>query len=219
MKKTTGRVVALALGILALLLGCAGPAGGWDDGPQLPTTPIEENSDLFVDNGDSTFTFDTNDTAYWTTRGYTLWIPKETVDPFVSKEVTVTKLSGDYRGGYGIIICHYDTGNPDYGETMLVVMIRTTGDYMIGEVTGTKFTALSPWTPFAYLNKGQNAGNTVKVDLVSGEFIVSFNGTEATRFRDEDLPYHTHGANGFLVVISPYDNFPTTHVTVAFKEL
>lgn len=218
--KGIAAALAAALACSLAISGCASPAQG-GEAPEIPTdNHVAEHSELFVDKGDGAITFETNDGAYVSPTGYTLWTPNgATQEPFVERETKLTKLSGDDIAGYGIVICQYDTGDPYVGMTMLVLMIRTDGDYIVGEVNGSTFTALFPWTPSAALVSGYNQANTVKVALESGEFVVSINGTEVKRFRDEAEPYHTHGADGYLTVISPYEDFPEVPVKVLFQDL
>ena len=83
------------------------------------------HSDLFVvDGGDVTFT--TNDPAYWTENGYTLWAPTGgSPNPFASIGRNLVKTEGDADAGYGLVFCHYDTHDSAFAETMLVVMLNT----------------------------------------------------------------------------------------------
>jgi hypothetical protein len=175
------------------------------------------HSDLFVpESGNVTFT--TNDPAYWTERGYTLWAPTGgSQSTFTLLERKLTKTEGDAYAGYGLVFCHYDTGDSALGETMLVVMVNTKGKYMAGEVVGSIFTAFFPWTYSSRLATGLGVANRLKVTLSGGEFVIYLNDEEAKRFIDSEAPLHTQGADGYIVVISPSDSFPQHPVTVRFE--
>jgi hypothetical protein len=220
MTRARSRIPTAWLPLLALALACTGCPSPTktDDGPENPGGGnLEKQSELFVADAGGTVTFTTNDPAYWTEKGYTLWAPTGgSQSPFVSLERTLTKAAGDGDAGYGLVFCHYDTGDSALGETMLVVMINTKGKYIAGEVIGTTFTRLFDWTYSDKLAPGLGVANKLKVTLSGGEFIISINGTEVKRFTDSDPPYHTQGGDGFIVVISPSDSFPGNPVTVVF---
>jgi hypothetical protein len=176
---------------------------------------IEENSSLFVvDGATGVIEFTTNDTKYSEQFGYTLWAQEGGVsDPFTHLNVTLSKLSGNEDAGYGIVFCSYD-------DTMLVVLINTKKEFIIGELTGNLFTVLQPWNNATVLKSGYNQTNIVDITYDSGsrEFDLNFNGVWITTFRDDNAPFHTHGKNGYIVVISPMDDFPNIPVSITFKK-
>jgi hypothetical protein len=212
-----GLALVVALFVLA---GCPiSPRG--DEGPVPVTGAIEQHSELFVAEAESpeTVRFETNDARYWGPYGYTLWTLRPAAQsPFVSREVTAAKESGDAAAGFGVVFCAYDSGDPLIGETMLLVMINTQREYIVGEVSGGAFRELVPWTACAWLKLGYGQENTIALSADSGEIALSLNGREVTRFRDEDPPLHDGGADGYLVVISPLDRFPDVPVRVLFRE-
>ena len=217
--------IILFAALLPLISGCpltpgsdSGPAVGGNDGDVLQV------DDMFTADPDSPghFIFQTNDPAWWGPYGYTLWALKgEALSPFVSRQVQVNKVSGDSAAGYGVVFCHYDTGEPTVGETMLVAMIDTQREFIVGEVTGASFSEILPWTESTFLSRGYNQANVMKVTYDAGEkeFALFLNGGEAARFRDDSGPFHdAGGGNGYIVVISPRDDFPHAPVHVIFQE-
>jgi hypothetical protein len=219
MKRLSPLVLAAAL---VLLAGCPvtpvpEPDAKTDDG----SSGVAQVDTLFVETATDSgqFVFTTNDTAYWGEYGYTLWTLKgAAVTPFASRKVELSKMSGNASAGYGVVFCSYDTGS---GETMLVVMINTQKEYIVGEVTGASFTEIIPWTESASLVAGYNVKNTVSLsyDAAKGDFSLSLTDGAAVTFRDDVEPYHDSGGrNGYMVVISPLDDFPDTPVHVIFTE-
>ena len=208
--------------LIASLAGC--PITPETDRDEYDSTgvTIEEKSELFVESPLNITVFQTNDTGLQGPYGTTLWTSSGmSQDPLVSREVIARKITGDDDAGYGLVFCHYDTGDPAVGETMLVVMINTRCEYTVGEVIGAEFRAVVPWTGSAALSLGYNQNNTIRIeyDSVRGDFSLLLNGVAVTTFRDDEPPYHTGGADGFVVVISPLDEFPETPVHVEFQEI
>ncbi len=212
-----------ALALIAALIALAGCpiSPRTDEGPVPSNGAVEQHSELFVaeDGSPETIRFETNDARYWGPYGYTLWtLRPASQSPFASREVTAAKESGDASAGFGVVFCAYDSGDPLIGETMLVVMINTQREYIVGEVSGGSFRELVPWTACASLKLGYGQENTIALSAESGEIALSLNGAEAARFRDEEPPLHEGGADGYLVVISPLDRFPDVPVSVVFRE-
>lgn len=215
-------MAALALlTAVVLLAGCPVTPRAGDEAEDAQGGGIEEHSELFVDDGGSprTTVFETNDPRFWGPYGCTLWTLRGTPQaPFAAREATASKLSGDGSAGFGFVFCAYDSADPLVGETMLVVMINTQRELIVGEVAAGEFRELVPWTFCAALKAGYGQENTIGLAVDSGQFIVSLNGSEAARFRDDDPPFHEGGADGYLVVISPLDRFPEVPVHVVFRE-
>ncbi len=205
-----------------MLAGCPVTPRDEGQGAAQGDEAIEEHSELFVTQGGEpglpvTTVFQTNDTRYWGRYGYTLWAPTGVQQtPFAGRQVTAAKIGGNAAAGFGVVFCAYDSGTG--GETMLVVMINTQQEYIVGEATGGVFRELVPWTTLPALKLGYNQANTIALAPDGGEYVLAINGTEAARFRDDEPPLHTGGADGYLVVISPLDNFPETPVHVVFQE-
>ena len=103
---------------------------------------------------------------------------------------------------------------------MLLVLINTKREYLIGELTGNAFSELQGWKESSDLFGGYNQTNIMDISLDSGEgvFSLSFNAGSPVIFRDDEEPYHTEGKNGYMVVVSPLDDFPDVPVSVTFKE-
>jgi hypothetical protein len=179
---------------------------------------MEEASSLFVESPAEPgfFAFETNDAAYITDRGYTLWALKAAEQsPFASRTAMLNKSSGSAEAGYGIVFCHRSAE-----ERMLVVMIDTQQEYIVGEATGSAFTAIVPWTASAYLKKGYNQDNELglRLDQATRTFTLALNGVDVKTFSAIETDYELGGGNGYLVVISPWDEFPGTPVSLSFRE-
>ncbi|MCL2293349.1 MAG: hypothetical protein FWC36_00550 [Spirochaetes bacterium] len=161
-----------------------------------------------------------NDNMYWTEYGFTLWAVEsgDGEDIFSSREVTLSKISGDRIAGYGIVICQ--KMRDGYGQTMLTIMINTTGNYAIGKVVGGNYHHMKRWTHSNFLLQGFGRPNVLGItyDNDEKEYTLVINGHEALRFKDENEPVHEGGRSGYIVVISPQDIFPQNPVEVIFLE-
>jgi len=178
------------------------------------STEIEQNSSLFSeDSSTGVVSFTTNDTRYNGQYGYTLWTEGTAeYTPFTHLNVTLSKMSGSDTAGYGVVFCSRD-------DSMLIVLINTQKEYLIGELTGTAFTPFSDWQESADLVSGYNQTNILDIarDPGTGTFALAFNAGDPVTFRDDEEPYHTGGRNGYMVVVSPLDDFPDIPVSVTFK--
>lgn len=212
----------LAVGCLSILVaGC-------------PITPVEEppepgfesdgtvgiDSELFSSDSEdpSVTVFKTNDPDHWTTNGYTIWALSDTAPrDFVSIDVSLSKISGNSTAGYGLVVNQYY--DDEFGTVLLVLMINTEGEYIIGEVVQNQFFPFQPWKSSSYLVSGYNQSNriTLSYDGDSDEYSLRFNGNEETVFEDNEAPYHTRGYGGYVVVISNLDSFPETPVETRFE--
>ncbi|MCL2720156.1 MAG: hypothetical protein FWD47_02315 [Treponema sp.] len=175
-------------------------------------------TELDINDGYTKTTFSTNNKNHWTYEGFTMWtVWGDDVTPFESRTVKMEKPSGHSSGGYGIVFCHGEyeiNGSNTY--VMLVVMIRNSGQYIIGKVIGGDFTDFSWWKPFT-----QRTGiNEIKVDYIesSNEYRLTINDVELERFSDDSIPVLTGGKNGYIAVVSPLDNFPITGININFYE-
>lgn len=208
-----GREFAVLI-MAAVLAGCPSPQDTID--PELPSgESIEEVSTLFVkDSETGIVAFETNDSGYTGEYGYTLWTEGETIySPFTHLNITLSKLSGNSDAGYGVVFC-------STGTSMLLILINVNREYLIGELDGNVFTVIQEWSETEDLYGGYNQGNVLDLvyDSSAEEFSLSFNGNGTVTFRDDEEPYHTEGRNGYMVVISPRDEFPEVPVSVTFKE-
>lgn len=179
---------------------------------------MTEASSLFAPSATdpSLIAFSTNDSAYISDRGYTLWALKAAAqNPFVSRKAMLNKTSGSAEAGYGIVFCHHGAD-----ERMLVAMIDTQGEYIVGEALGSSFSEIVPWTSTTCLKRGYNQDNAIEVSLDSGTrtFTLAINGTAVKTFTAIESTYDLGGDNGYIAVISPWDSFPETPVSVNFRE-
>lgn len=207
---------AAALGIL-LLSECPLTTGTEEENG-VPGEDLQQRSDLFLqpEGASGQYVFFTNDPDLWGPCGCTLWtLTGKRQEPFAARELQLQKVSGDLSAGFGVVLCHRE--DPELGETMLVVLINARRQYTIGEVSGTHFNFLVPWTGCPALTDGY-ALNRLRL-LSDGEgFELYFNGVLACRFLDEEEPLHAGGNDGLIVVISPLDRFPESAVHVVFQE-
>ncbi len=180
------------------------------------TAVIEENSTLFVEEAETGLVnFTTNESRFLGTYGFTLWMETGQVeDPFTALSVQLTKYSGVEEAGYGIVFCSGE-------NSRLVLLINTRGEYIIGELAGNSFTVLQEWTSTADLKKGYSQTNKADIayDQDTGNFTLTFNDGDAIIFRDDEEPYHTSGAPGYIAVISPLENFPDVPVSIDYEFL
>lgn len=212
-----GSRLALAALLLLSLPGCPRqselpPVTAPEDAP----SPARKD-ELFVRDPETGKTvFSTNDPANWSENGYTIWTISGSEDEaFSSMEAELAKTEGDPTAGFGIVFCHHLT--PE-GETALVLMLNASGEYVVGELLDGRFREIITWTSSSEIKPDLNRANRVGVALADGEFILSMNGAEVGRFRDEEAPFHERGGRGYVVVISPLDDFPRSSVTVVFGE-
>jgi len=161
-----------------------------------------------------------NDNAYWSEYGYTLWTVENGAgeELFTTREVCLSKITGDKIAGYGIVICH--KMRVGYGETMLTIMINTEQNYAIGKVIGGNYKSIKSWTYSRYLEKGYGRPNELNItyDKENKEYTLTINDNEIEKFKDETEPVCEGGRSGYIVVISPQDKFPQTPVEIIFLE-
>ena len=211
----------LSAALLAVLLcGCPFTSDRPPDDSDASAT-VTERSDLFVEQNGTPglYVFQTNDPDLWGPYGTTLWALLDTnQQPFRDRELDLAKVSGDAAAGFGAVICHYAGGTSGQDETMLVILINTRRQYLVGEVNGAVFQPILPWAEASSLNAGYNVPNRLRVEYDGQEFSLFFNQALTATFKDEVQPYHSGGTDGQLVVISPLDRFPGTPVHVLFWE-
>jgi hypothetical protein len=187
-----------------------------DDG----TDPVEIINDLFVPGDEEgEIIFETNNPQYWSEYGFTLWYLLEGEDqPFSTREAVVSKISGNATAGYGLVYCFRDDN--EYGETFLMVMINTVKEYIVAEVTGTGFNEIIPWTESEALRAGYNQNNELRLEYnnATGDFSLYINTQFETIFMDDEAPVHDSGRQGYIVVMSPLDDFPEIPVKIRFVE-
>jgi hypothetical protein len=216
----------LLIAVLILLSGCSRDSG-IDIPPEAESVPeFILSSELFVSepaaDGYTRTVFRTNDVSYWTHEGSTLWtvFGGEEVE-FISRTVTVSKSSGFSGGGYGIVFCQGEHEVEGILKpAMLVVMVNNNGQYIIGKALGGVFSDFGWWQPSAFLNRGAGASNELSViyDEILGKYRLLINGSNVDDFIDDDIPVLRGGKNGYIAVITPFDNFPVHSVNINYLE-
>lgn len=190
-------------------------------------TTIEENSSLFsllTDGAGDYYLFETNDTDYLDPQGYTLWFINEgtSTDPFTSRSVKMLKESGNSAAGYGLVFCYQEASGDD-PASMLVILQNCEGELCVGEVIDGVWSYIVEWQDVSGVPNGYGVYSkvTLEYNSVSGEFEIYMNDgvVPSLTFQDEEAPIHTTGANGFIVIISPADDFPSVPVKARFKEI
>lgn len=206
--------------LISLLTACElSSPGEFEKGALQNNETLQQASHLFItDSETGAVNFETNALTYWSDKGCTLWSLLDDADPFADREVGLSKLTGNPTAGYGLIYCYRQ--DETYGETMLVVMINTLKEYIVGEVSGGIFSQIIPWTESQLLNSGYNRNNSLRLTYNSEEdqYSLHINNQLETTFKDDQPPYHRTGQNGYIVVISPLDDFPGEPVKVQFQE-
>jgi len=194
---------------------------GNDDTPSLTWS-----DDMFEkeeqDDGITKTVFKINDPAYWTAKGTTIWtVWGENVQTFTERTVSMAKAYGYVSGGYGMVFCQgeYEVEGRSV-HAMLVVMINNLGQYIMGKAIGGVFTDYGWWKNTSHLNQTPGSLNEVTVffDETSHEYCLNINGYEVDRFTDNSIPALRSGKNGYIIVITPYDNFPSVGIDVCFLE-
>ena len=190
-----------------------------------PLPPVAWADELFEaelqEDGKTKTIFKLNDTKYWTTEGSTIWTVWGEVEPFRERTVSMSKSDGYTSGGYGIVFCHdeYEVEGKK-ASAMLLVMINNEGQFITGKAIDSVFTPYGWWKDTPYLLRVAGSINTIKVlyDDDKNEYCLEINGHEVDRFLDTTSPVLRDGRNGYVVVVTPYDNFPITGVDVYFIE-
>jgi len=214
------RKLFLILSIMSLFVCCEMTTPG----KYTPDTPGEADTvaitnHLFIPGDEGVVSFRTNDLQYYSLRGCTLGCLLEGEESgFSSREVSLSKSAGNASAGYGLICCCRN--DPVYGVTFLVVLINTEKEYVVAEIGADFFEEIVPWQESGLLVGGYNQRNMVRVEYNSDtrDYLLRFNGGLETVFRDDEEPLHTSGQQGYMVVISPLDDFPAIPVEVQFKE-
>ncbi|WP_148223835.1 hypothetical protein [Spirochaeta thermophila] len=209
------RDVVLSIGLGLVLMGCAQLwEGGWDG--VVGGGGIEEREDLFVEGEDGWVVFETNDPDDWGSAGVTMWAGVGEEDPFEGWEVEVVKECGDGAAGYGVV---FNEGEEGGDEVMYVVLITIEGEYIVGEVVDGVFEAFEGWKQSSAIERGYGQVNRLGVSRDGDGYVVRCNGADVTRMEDDEPPVRTGGRYGYIVVISPEDEFPEVGVRVKFREV
>jgi hypothetical protein len=220
--------------VMALLLfsACGMSYDGQEEEQGLPqdTGDFQQIAELFTDtvNGETGFIstrFHINDRKYWSQNGFTVWtLWDDPPEPeFTSTEVKVSKPSGNRYAGYGLVLCY---GMQDVEGSqipmMLTVMINNNGQYALGKVTAGRYESLEWWTSHTAIQPNAGPVNTINVSMSrdvnnNAVYTLKVNGISVKQFFDGDPPHLTGGKTGYIVVISPLDEFPKTEVDILFE--
>lgn len=184
---------------------------------------VAEASELFTQQPDGSYKFETNDTSYLKASGYTIWTMTEqngANDEFKGVNVSVVKQQGKTGYGYGVVFNGHTA--EDGTSSMLCVMIRITGEYAVGKVVNGLYKDIQWWTASGSLKSGLGAENKIEIKKTNSanEYAVRFNDSppsETFVFTDSVMPIYQNGGSGYVVVLAPDENFPENRVEVTFK--
>jgi hypothetical protein len=186
------------------------------DGSGTDGSTVEMNTSLFTSDAGRTV-FSTNDTAWISENGYTLWtLTGSDGSSFDNYTVTAAKASGRASAGYGVVFC--ETEDAAYGVCMYCVLVNITGQYAIGKLVNGSYSSIAWWTASSHLKQGY-VSNILSItrDSSSKKFTLYINGNRETEFSDGRTPVLDSGKRGYVVVISPNEGFPENYVTVYFE--
>ena len=158
--------------------------------------------------------FETNSTDFKSNSGFTVWAQQnDDYGSFETIEVAVQKVQGSLSYGYGVVFGIDETKN-----SMLVLMIRVNGEYIIGKVEDGRFSSICEWTKSSFLNTGTGNINSLRIERIDGEYQVYFNESLETSFFDFRNDCCDSASYGYAVVIAPNENFPYSKVKVIFSK-
>lgn len=213
----------LLIGFAVLILFSSCDLAPLEEGESLTRpeqTSVQEESSLFEkDEQNKIFTFETNDTKYLGTNGYTLWtVPNvnasENFNPIV---VETIKESGRTEAGFGLVFCEQHIEGKLF---MLTALVNANGYYTVGKVSDGVFWHINDgWKNSNYINKGYGIKNTIEVvyDADSKNFILKINGYVITSFTVSEQISFKNSKSGFAVVIANNENFPNKPVKITFE--
>ena len=211
----------IGLVILTILISC--DLAPFEEGknPVKPEqTNVKEESAMFtVDAENKIFTFETNETKYRNSNGYTLWtVPNiNTSDGFYPLSVKITKESGRTEAGFGLIFCEQKIEEKPF---MLTVMINANGLYAIGKVYNGVFSHINGgWIKSDYIYSGLGIPNDISVtyDNDTKSFLLKINGYGIKTFSVTEKISFKNSRTGFAVVIANNESFPNKPVKVIFE--
>lgn len=177
---------------------------------------ITEATELFSGNGEE-FIFETNETKYLSDYGYTLWTLTECneSESFNAIDVDVYKSSGNPGAGFGVVFCNQEIEGKNY---MLVVLINTKGQYLIGKVIDGNFQSFSQWKSSPYIRRGYGVVNNIKINYEDASFILRINGYEITKIKDSDHVVIKGSKSGYVAIIDRGESFPQVQVKIVYKK-
>jgi len=195
------------------------------------SSQINVNTVIWEKDQNGYLQFSTNDSRFVDSDGSTIWkmgqLEINQYDDTFVFEAVCNKLQGTGEGGYGITFCMQDINN------FIVVMIRKTGSYCVikryltlNQNTNTleeKREFIIDWTFTSALIQGNNQNNKIKVSYLGNRtFKITFNDIEENppiTFEENENKtplFNMGGKLGYLIVISPKEQFPDTPVDVRF---
>lgn len=126
-------------------------------------------------------------------------------------EAKVVRKSGHGGASFGIVFCFINAGN------FYKLRINTEGEYKISKYVNGRQTTLINWTESAYLNKGYDVVNRLKIEyLGDSSFEYSFNGNRIGSFVDTS---YVGGDSGYYAWISEHDVLPAEPVDLRFMQI
>lgn len=212
------RFIAVVFSVL--LLSCTLSGGEeYSDSNDIEETVFEKVNHLFEEQADGSVVFATNDPRYWSRNGYTLWaIDDRYADvssPFDGRSCTVSKSSGYYYTGYGMIFC-YGKNSSDQ-DAMYTLMINTKRQYTVGKAINGEYLSIQGWTVCSALRQDYGASNELLVTYNDGTgiYTIHINGEEVSEFTSQP-EVKTSGGSGYIAVLSPYDKFSDDTVRIGY---
>lgn len=181
---------------------------------------LVQDSLFFKQSENNEYTFALNDPQYSSSKGYTFLNILESSTVLDEIEFSAVKESGSLSCGYGIAFDFNSDVNSTAisNTTFLCVLIRISGEYAIGKVTNGQYTPIYEWTKCSALKTGVGIDNIMKVSKQEGQWKITFNDNSdlsillSSKSNNSELLKH-----GFIVVVSPNENFPITSVKVRFR--
>lgn len=183
---------------------------------------ILENADLFRYK-DGAYFFDVNDSKYLSKYGSTYLTITEEIESeksFESYTTKIIKTSGNLTYPYGVIFNY--ALNDENITSMLCVMISADGYYLIGKIINGIYYEIIEETYNMAIKTGLGNINSLNISYNSAEkyYVVTFNGNtdNSVTFKDEKGDIFASGSRGYVVTLSPNENFPDTSVKVSFTK-
>lgn len=129
--------------------------------------------------------------------------------PATAPRAEIRKMSGDYAGGFGLVLNHQDE------ENFYLFLANLDGAYGFFKYQGGEMTTLIDWTYAAPMVTEYEATNALAAAPRSGGgFDLRINDAFVGAVTDSSF---TDGASGFAVVVTDQEQFPDTPVDVRFR--
>lgn len=207
---------------LPVLASCSlTPFGNETPEEPIPGEPsvITEESTLYNEEGEK-YVFETNEIAYLTESGYTIWTTRHLneSDAFEPISVRMCKDTGRAEAGYGIVFCSQEIKGRPF---LLTVLINNNGMYAVGKVTDGVYSHLNKeWKSSSYINRGWGVWNKIDVSYDDSEknFQLKINGHDITTFTIQENIKFKDSRWGYVAVIAANEDFPNNPVKVTFEK-